>query len=582
MVASSKAAPAAGTAAASSSSSSFNVTPQPVSEPISLDGPTPEGEKQREPLLSALDRDFPAESAEGLARRERILEKLTTLVQEWTHEVGVLKRMMDEESAREAGAKIFLFGSAKLGVLTPNSDCDCVCVVPKHITRDDFFGNLVPKLQEHRDFIQEINPVPEANTPIIEMKIEGVAVDLGFAQLNVPTLKGIESLQNNDLLRGLDEKSVRGIGGNRVNQLVLDLVPNKDAFREALRFVKAWSKARGIASNMLGFFGGITWAILIARVCQLYPNFNGPMVIQRFFRVFSQWHWGWNRPVLLTNIVHAPANSPLVSLRVWDPHNNPHDKYHLMPILTPSFPAMNSTHNVSETTKRVLIAELKRGRQYVDEVFAGRKKWTDVYAKHVFFAMHKDYIRVQLVAKNAAAFSRWEGFIESKLRLFVRNLEQVCPGFEFRPWPEKYDLGDDSKNILSNWPVSKQMFIGVSKQKQTSHEDAPSETAATDFRLAVERFVENLSSMMKQEGYSEGQQDLLITDGKREELPLELRVLATPEVMVNEQPVEGAAAAIGKREAEVEASTIATVIDHATTGPETKKRKKIGVMLASS
>ena len=39
----------------------------------------------------------------------------------------------------------------------------------------------------------------------------------------------------------------------------------------------------------LGYFGGITWAILAARICQLYPNAAPSKLIQKFFYVFKQW-----------------------------------------------------------------------------------------------------------------------------------------------------------------------------------------------------------------------------------------------------------------------------------------------------
>lgn len=46
---------------------------------------------------------------------------------------------------------------------------------------------------------------------------------------------------------------------------------------------------RAIYSDNLGFLGGMAWAILVARVCQLYPNASPNVLLHRFFAVMSQW-----------------------------------------------------------------------------------------------------------------------------------------------------------------------------------------------------------------------------------------------------------------------------------------------------
>lgn len=43
---------------------------------------------------------------------------------------------------------------------------------------------------------------------------------------------------------------------------------------------------------------------------------------------------------------------------VWNPVTNPRDKAHLMPIITPAYPAMNSSYNVGEPQMR-LIRQVK-------------------------------------------------------------------------------------------------------------------------------------------------------------------------------------------------------------------------------
>ena len=42
------------------------------------------------------------------------------------------------------------------------------------------------------------------------------------------------------------------------------------------------------------------------------------------------------------------------SYAVWNPVTNPRDKAHLMPIITPAYPAMNSSYNVGEPQMRLI------------------------------------------------------------------------------------------------------------------------------------------------------------------------------------------------------------------------------------
>ena len=57
-------------------------------------------------------------------------------------------RGFSEATAAGAGGKIFTFGSYRLGVHGPGSDIDTLCVVPKHVTREDFFDIFEHMLRE--------------------------------------------------------------------------------------------------------------------------------------------------------------------------------------------------------------------------------------------------------------------------------------------------------------------------------------------------------------------------------------------------------------------------------------------------
>lgn len=67
-----------------------------------------------------------------------MLGRVAAIVKQFVYEVS-LSRGLSEAAAKAAGGKIFTFGSYRLGVHGPGSDIDTLCVVPKHVSREDFF-----------------------------------------------------------------------------------------------------------------------------------------------------------------------------------------------------------------------------------------------------------------------------------------------------------------------------------------------------------------------------------------------------------------------------------------------------------
>lgn len=176
-----------------------------------------------------------------------------------------------------------------------------------------------------------MTPVPDAFVPIIKLELCGISIDLIFARLVVPAIPMNLDLKNNDYLRGLDEREVRSLNGTRVTDEILELVPQQKTFRLALRAIKLWAQrkceslfiyyysnlliiciGRAIYSNIVGFPGGVAWAMLVARVCQLYPQATGSVIVGKFFRIMNKWNWP--QPVLLKQIEDGP-----LQIKVWNP-----------------------------------------------------------------------------------------------------------------------------------------------------------------------------------------------------------------------------------------------------------------------
>ena len=67
-----------------------------------------------------------------------------------------IARGLSEATAAAAGGKIFTFGSYRLGVHGPGTDIDTLCVVPKHVSREDFFDIFENMLKE-MDGITEVS-----------------------------------------------------------------------------------------------------------------------------------------------------------------------------------------------------------------------------------------------------------------------------------------------------------------------------------------------------------------------------------------------------------------------------------------
>ncbi|NXS16177.1 PAPOG polymerase, partial [Mystacornis crossleyi] len=428
-----------------------------LTSPISLAPPSDKDHFHTQKLIDAMKPFGVFEDQEELYHRTTVLGKLNNFVREWISELAESKNL-PPSITEQVGGKIFTFGSYRLGVHTKgSSDIDALCVAPSHVERSDFFQSFFEKLKNLEE-VKNLRAIEDAYVPVIKFEFDGIEIDLVFAKLSLPTVSDDLDLRDDSCLKSLDIRCIRSLNGSRVTDEILRLVPHLENFRLTLRAVKLWAKRRGVYSNIMGFLGGVSWAMLVARICQLYPNALASTLVNKFFLIFSK--WDWPKPVLLKRLEESFLNLP-----VWDPRVNPSDRYHVMPIITPAYPQQNSTYNVSVSTRAVMVEEFQRGLEVTDEILKGKSDWSKLFEPLNFFRKYKHYIVLTASAFTEEHHLNWIGLVESKIRVLVGNLERnefiTIAHVQPQSFPGNKDLYKQS-GYVSMW------FLGLVFKKAES------------------------------------------------------------------------------------------------------------------
>ena len=250
-----------------------------------------------------------------LCFRHVVLESLKAIAKVFVKEV-TRAQGQPEHVVNAANATILTFGSFRLGVFSPGSDIDTLIVGPSNVSRADFFERFPKLLIEHapEGAITGLTAVPVARVPLLGFEYSGITIDLVYSRIAVlSVIPDNLSLLDNKLLRGLEQPDLDSLNGNRVTDEMLELVPQPAVFKTALRAVKLWAQRRAIYANIVGFCGGVAWAMLLARVCQLFPKATSSTMVLKFFRVIGS--WSWPMPVLLKPLDITNE----LNLRVWNP-----------------------------------------------------------------------------------------------------------------------------------------------------------------------------------------------------------------------------------------------------------------------
>ena len=306
---------------------------------------------------------------------------------------------------------LHVVGSARLGVAVPESDLDLVCAGPAEVERETLFAAVREQLAA-QGLLAGAREAGSAGVAVLRCRIGELAVDLQYAGLPA-------GLRGRDLatldaaaLSGLDATSRRAALGVVDADALVRLVAGRIAvatFREFLRQVRAWARARQLDVGAWGLLGGYTWALLAAWVIDdgAAGAADPEALLRRFFAVFAAWEAG--RPVAFGGTTPAPASRRAP----W-------------PIYTPTPPAFNSARSLTRSTLALLQAELQRGRA----VMTGA---VDEPLGAAVAAAGQRRVVLTLRGDDATALAEGAGWLDGQVLGLLLALEDR--GARVRPYP---------------------------------------------------------------------------------------------------------------------------------------------------
>lgn len=131
---------------------------------------------------------------------------------------------------------------------------------------------------------------------------------------------------------------------------------------------------------------------------------------------------------------------------------------------------MCATHNISQSTEKIITAEFKRGAEVVERIMNQQATWTELFEPHNVFTKYRWYLQVVASSGSADLQLKWAGTVESKVRGLVMKLELV-PTLELaHPYVKGFDqvsqcLNDDEVRLVATGEIPKEVAERTKKEE---------------------------------------------------------------------------------------------------------------------
>lgn len=340
-------------------------------------------------------------------------------------------------------------GSSMLGVASKDSDLDLLVLIPTKISQIEFFTVLKDLLAPH---CAQIRIVQDAQVPILRLKLNGVDIDLIYANLfykpasdNANDLNQVNQLNRVDetnkshqldqvvkldrsILINLDDISRRNISSYLESTEILKVATfyiSLEKFIELTRAVRAWVLVRRLSGKGFGFPGSFSWTLLITWSLidldeSVDKNDLTKLLINFFQRVVTH---NWIDAIALNN-----------EARNYQPHIPPD----WLPIINSVPPYKNTARNMVNSTFYLIRSEFARAIKIIDQIKAGLDQWHALYEPVDLLKIAKLYLVIKISTKHQQDFDQASGWLSGHIIGLILKIEQQTKTnirSNIRPWP---------------------------------------------------------------------------------------------------------------------------------------------------
>jgi poly(A) polymerase len=321
-------------------------------------------------LRALLACEVPMQDESERQARRSLVEYLKLLCQTWARDK--IRERLGYEVPLEQAAQLHLSGSEPTGLDESGIDIDACVVFPNVINRNEFFSSMSKHLASDAT-VTNVQVLASAAVPMIGFEVHTGAHKIDIDLLvgiigTTPLPPGYDVHSDEAILQCIDEASERSLGGPRTTEAILRAVPDRRVFIDVLRAVRLWARRRQLYSNKAGFLGGINLSLLAAHAACKYPDAPAARVLERFFWLYKEWTWPTPVSLRPPKPCVLPAARSQEPLAEWCARGQASSD--VMPILTPAFPATNSSPLVTPQSLAVIKEEMAIAHDQVSRFLA--------------------------------------------------------------------------------------------------------------------------------------------------------------------------------------------------------------------